>query len=309
MLGPFRSREKKAASREEKAAIPAARPLGRRVGSRLPHLPRLPRLARRPATVVSLLLLFSLIFCGIFAPWLAPYDPFLMGKTVLAPPDAGHWLGTDQLGRDNLSRLLYGARISLATGFLTVGISAFLGVTVGLVSGYYGKAVDLVLMRVTDIFLSFPLLMLILVVVSVLGASLRNIILVLGCLGWPALARLVRGETLAVKQRDYIQICRVLGFSGPRIMLAHILPNIARPILVAATFAVAKNILLESALSFLGVGVPLPAPSWGNMLAGIQSISLLTKYYWLWLAPGLAILLCALAVNFLGEALMEALEV
>jgi peptide/nickel transport system permease protein len=266
------------------------------------------RLLRRPLNAAALLILLLMIICAIFAPLIAPYDPLPFGKDSLEAPGAQYWLGTDQLGRDILSRLIYGARISLSAGFITAGISAFIGIFVGLLSGYFGKGVDMLFMRLTDVFMTFPLLMLILVIISILGPSLKNIILVLGLLGWPPLARIVRGNVLSEKQREYVQACHVLGFSAARILCFHILPNIARPILVSITFSAAKNILLESSLSFLGVGVPLPTPSWGNMLSDINSLTMLTEYPWLWLPPSLAILLCVLAVNFLGDALVDAMD-
>lgn len=263
------------------------------------------KILQHRTAAVSILILAMIVSSAIFASVLAPYDPLQMGHGTFEAPGKEHLFGTDQLGRDILSRVIYGARASLLVGFLSVALSVCIGVAAGLISGYYGGVADSVCMRIADVFMSFPLLMLILVVVSIVGASLKNMILILGLLQWPALARLVRGNVLSVKQEGYIKACQIQGFSSGRIMFVHILPNIMRPILVSATFNIAKNILLESSLGFLGMGVPLPTPSWGNMLSGIRSWTMLTKYYWLWLPAGLAILVCVLAVNFLGDALMD----
>jgi peptide/nickel transport system permease protein len=263
---------------------------------------------KKPAVILSFLVLGTLLFCAIFANQLMPYDPFLSGTDYLAAPGSQYLLGTDRLGRDILSRVIYGARISLSAGFFTTAISTVIGVTVGMLGGYFEKAVDSALMRITDIVMSFPTLMLILVVISILGRSLRNIILVLAFLGWPPLARVVRGNVLAIKQKDYIVACRVMGYSAPRIMLMHILPNILQPILVSATFDIARNILLESSLSFLGASVPMPTPSWGNMLSDIGSLTMLVRCPWLWLAPGLAILCCILATNVIGNAFLNVID-
>lgn len=258
-----------------------------------------------PIAVISLLVICLLVFCAIFASWIAPYDPLVSGNDYLTAPCRQYLLGTDQLGRDIFSRLVYGARISLVAGFVTTLLSVVIGTFVGLISGYFGKSVDTVLMRMTDVVMSFPDLMLVLVIISILGSNLTNIIFVLGFLGWPSLARLVRGNVLAIKELDYVASCQVLGYSAWRIMFGHILPNLKHVIFVTATFGVARNILLESSLSFLGVGIPLPIPSWGNMLSDVKSLVMLAKYPWLWVAPGLAILTCVLAVNFLGNVLLD----
>ncbi len=254
---------------------------------------------------------FFLVFvatCAIIAPWLAPYDPAEISDSFSTGPSWSHWLGTDQVGRDVLSRLLYAARISLSIGLGAMIISTVIGTVLGLISGYAGGWIDGVIMRLTDVFMSFPYLMFILVVASIIGPGLANIILILGGLGWPGIARLVRGNVLAIKQSDYVKASIALGYKKARILFKHILPNTIAPILIYATSGVAGFILDEAALSFLGLGVQPPDASWGNMLSSAQSISVLTSLPWLWLPPGLMVLLTVLSINYIGDALRDALD-
>ncbi|MFD1174723.1 oligopeptide ABC transporter permease [Paenibacillus puldeungensis] len=266
------------------------------------------RFRRHKLAVAGLVVIAALTLCAIFAPYLTPYKPTAMTDSFGAAPSLQHWLGTDEVGRDQLTRLIFGARVSLAVGIGAILISAIIGTLLGLVSGYFGGWVDGVIMRLTDVFMSFPYIMLILVVASIVGPGLTNIILILGFLGWPGVARLVRGSVLSVKESDYIKASVVLGFKSPRILFAHILPNTLAPILVYATSGVAGAILDEAALSFLGLGVQPPAPSWGNMLASAQSLTVLTSQPWLWIPPGLMIVLTVLSINFIGDALRDALD-
>ena len=225
---------------------------------------------------------------------------------ILRAPSAEHPLGTDDLGRDVLARMVYGARVSLKVGFVAVGIATALGLVVGLLSGFYGGWVDAVLMRFVDMMLCFPTFFLILAVIAFLDPSIWNIMAVIGLTGWMGVARLVRAETLSLKERDFVAAARAQGAGDVRIVFRHILPNTLAPILVAATLGVAGAILTESALSFLGIGVQPPTPSWGNILtAGKDNIEFA---WWLSLFPGLAILFTVLGYNLLGEGIRDAAD-
>lgn len=266
------------------------------------------RFKRHKLAVLGLFFIVLITICAIFAPFITPYSPTEITESFGEAPSLKHWLGTDQVGRDVFSRVIYAARVSLSVGVGAVLISAFIGTVLGLISGYFGGLIDGVIMRVTDVFMSFPYIMLILVVASIVGPGLKNIILILGLLGWPGVARLVRGNVLALKQLDYVKAGIVLGYRAPRILFRHLLPNTVAPILIYATSGVAGAVLDEAALSFLGLGVQPPVPSWGNMLSSAQSISVLTAQPWLWLPPGIMILLTVLSINYIGDALRDALD-
>ena len=260
------------------------------------------RLALAGGCVVGLLFVVSLL-----APLLVPYDPNgINAWQVLSPPSWHHWFGTDELGRDVLSRVIYGARISLKVGFVAIGIAVAIGTLVGLVSGYYSGIVDIALMRFVDIMLCFPAFFLILAVIAIREPSIWNIMIVIGLTGWMGVARLVRAETLSIREMDYIMAARCIGCSNSRIIFRHILPNAISPVLVAATLGVAGAILTESALSFLGIGVLPPTPSWGNILTSGKDY--IEFAWWLSLFPGLAILVTVLAYNLLGEGIRDALD-
>ncbi|SKA17904.1 peptide/nickel transport system permease protein [Trichlorobacter thiogenes] len=253
-------------------------------------------------SVVSILLLLALL-----APIISPYNPTeIHAVHVLSPPNWSHWCGTDELGRDVLSRMLYGARISLMVGFVAIGIAVTIGSLVGLASGYYGGWVDTLLMRFVDVMLCFPTFFLILAVIAFLSPSIWIIMAVIGLTGWMGVARLVRAEVLVIREMDYILAARCIGCSDLRIILRHILPNALSPVLVAATLGVAGAILTESALSFLGIGVQPPTPSWGNILTSGKDY--IEFAWWLSLFPGLAILVTVLAYNLLGEGIRDALD-
>ena len=266
------------------------------------------RFAKHKLAVVGLFLIGFITLLAILAPWITPYHPHEITNAFGAPPSKEHWLGTDQIGRDQFSRLIYAARVSLAVGIGSVLIASAIGTVLGLVSGYFGGWIDSLIMRITDMFMSFPYIMLILVVAAIVGPGLINIILILGFLGWPAVARLVRGNVLAIKQSDYIKAAQALGYKTPRILSMHILPNTLAPILIYATSGVAAAILDEAALSFLGLGVQPPDASWGNMLSSAQSLSVLTSQPWLWLPPGIMVLLTVLSINYVGDALRDAFD-
>lgn len=260
------------------------------------------RLAMAGALVVMLLLLLSLL-----APWITPHNPTEINAWhVLSPPSGSHWFGTDELGRDVFSRVLYGSRISLKVGFVAIGIAVVVGSAVGLASGFYGGWIDSLLMRGVDIMLCFPAFFLILAIITFLEPSIWYIMAVIGLTGWMGVARLVRAEVLAIREMDYIMAARCVGCSDLRIILRHILPNALSPVLVAATLGVAGAILTESALSFLGIGVQPPTPSWGNILTSGKDY--IEFAWWLSLFPGLAILITVLAYNLLGEGIRDALD-
>ena len=217
-------------------------------------------------------------------------------------------MGVDSVGRDTLSRLLFGARASLTVGFAAVAMNVLIGMVIGAVAGYYGRWWDMVLMRLTDIVLAFPIFVVVVAVVAVLSPSIVNVVLVLGLLGWPTVARLVRGNVLAVRTFTYVEAAHSLGAGDGRIILRHVLPNVLAPVVVAATFGVARAILLEASLSFLGLGVQPPTPSWGNMLAEAQSLTTLESMPYLWVPTGLAIAVLVAAINLIGEGLHEAID-
>ncbi len=256
---------------------------------------------------LGLAIVASMSLAALLAPWLAPYDPTALHlQSILQPPSAAFPLGTDALGRDVLSRLLYGARVSLWVGFVAVTISIAIGVVLGLLAGYFGGLVDEIIMRGVDVMLCFPSFFLILAVIAFLEPSLTNIMIVIGLTSWMGVARLVRAETLSLRERDFVAAARLSGSGDRRIMLIHILPNALTPVLVSATLGIAGAILVESSLSFLGLGVQPPDPSWGNML--MEGKDVLEIAPWLSLYPGLAILITVLGYNLLGESLRDTLD-
>lgn len=266
-----------------------------------------PRLKRNRLAMTGLGVVVVLFLTSLLAPLIAPYNPSEINAwDVLQPPTWQHWFGTDELGRDVLTRVLFGARISLKVGFVAIGIAVLLGSAVGLLAGYYGGWVDTLLMRCVDIMLCFPAFFLILAIITFLEPSIWYIMAVIGLTGWMGVARLVRAEVLAIREADYILAARCIGCSDLRIILRHILPNALSPVLVAATLGVAGAILTESALSFLGIGVQPPTPSWGNILTSGKDY--IEFAWWLSLYPGLAILITVLAYNLLGEGIRDALD-
>lgn len=254
---------------------------------------------------LGIVLFMSLAALG--APWLAPYPPDAEHLDhVLEAPSAEFWLGTDRLGRDILSRLLYGGRVSLWVGFVAVGISVSIGTTLGLISGYFRRWVDEFVMRLVDIMLCFPSFFLILAVIAFLEPSLTNIMIVIGLTSWMGVCRLVRAETLSLREREFVAAARLAGTSTPHILLRHILPNALAPVLITATLGIAGAILVESSLSFLGLGVQPPMPSWGNML--MEGKATIETAPWLSVYPGLAILITVLGYNLVGESLRDLLD-
>jgi ABC-type dipeptide/oligopeptide/nickel transport system permease subunit len=271
------------------------------------------KLARNPAAIAGALILFVVVGAAVFAPWIAPHEPARQSLIRrFTPPvwaeagKAAHVLGTDQVGRDILSRIIHGARISLMVGIAAVAVSMTVGVTLGLLSGFLQGRVDTVIMTVVDVTLSFPPLLLALAFVAALGPSVTTIIVVLGLTGWERYTRVVRAEVLALREKDFMEAARAMGASSARIVLRHVLPNTFSSIIVMSTLQVAQAILQEAALSFLGVGTGSAYPTWGQMIAlGRDFVSVA---WWLPTFPGLAILLTVLAINLVGDRLRDALD-
>lgn len=258
--------------------------------------------------VVSLVIVAILGGAALLAPVIAPYKPDDIVGPFSGAPSKEFWLGTDQIGRDVLSRLLYAMRISLLVGIMATLISTVIGVVLGLISGYFGGVADMVIMRFTDMVMSFPYILLVLVAAAVFKPGLWNIILILGFVDWPGIARLVRGNVLNLRETNFIKGNIVAGMPLGHILFSEILPNTVAPILVYATSVLALSMLDEAALSFLGQGVQPPTASLGNMLNGAQSLTVLTKQPWLWIPPGLLIILLVMSINFIGDALRDALD-
>jgi len=258
------------------------------------------------------LMIFGIVIVAFFAiiailaPFIAPYDPGKIDiENILTGPSRAHLFGTDSLGRDLFSRMVYGTRISLLVGLIAVGIAAIIGVLLGSIAGYYGKWVDLLIMRFVDIMLCFPTFFLILAVIALLEPSIVNIMLIIGITSWMGVARLIRAEILSLKERDFIYAERAIGASDFRIIARHLIPNAMAPVLVSITLGIAAAILVESSLSFLGIGVQPPTPSWGNILS--EGKSVMGAAWWMMLFPGLAIFITVLGYNLLGEGLREKL--
>ncbi|CRZ35007.1 peptide/nickel transport system permease protein [Herbinix hemicellulosilytica] len=266
------------------------------------------RFKRHKLAVASLYFLIFITILAVFAPLIVPYDPNQVSTSFSQPPSAKHWLGTDQIGRDMFSRLLYATRISLFVGFAATVISTIIGVVLGLVAGYFGGIADTVIMRITDTIMSFPYILLVLVAAAIFEPGLWNIILILGFVDWPGAARLVRGNVLSLRESNFVKGSIVAGMPSRHILFSEILPNTVGPVLVYATSVFAISILDEAALSFLGMGVQPPQASLGNILNGAESITVLTGKLWLWVPAGLMIILLVISINFVGDALRDAID-
>ena len=266
------------------------------------------RVARHRAAVAGAAVVVLVLLVAIFAPLLAPFDPGAQAlDSGLSGPSWSHWLGQDRLGRDMLSRLVHGARISVAVGLGTVSLSLAIGLLVGSASGFFGGRIDHLFMRLADILLAFPGILLAIAITSVLGPSLRNVLIALSALGWVGYARLIRGQILKVREMEFVQSATAVGSPPARLLLVHILPNTISPVIVEATFGIARAIAAEAGLSFLGLGVAPPAPSWGAMISEGRHFLFVAPH--LTTVPGLAIMITVMAFNFLGDGLRDAMDV
>ena len=246
---------------------------------------------------------------AICAPLLTQYNPVKNSiSEANSPPSAKHWLGTDLYGRDVWTRLLYGGRVSLSVGIVAVSIFITIGTVLGGLSGYFGGRIDMLVQRLTEIVMTFPTLLIIITVISLIGPSVLNIFLVIGLFGWPGICRIVRAQFLSLRSMDYTVAAQSVGASTYRVIFRHLLPNTMAPIVVAATLGVASSILTETGLGFLGLGAPPPTPSWGNMINDATSLTVLEQRPWLWIPPGIMISACVLSINLVGDGLRDALD-
>lgn len=266
------------------------------------------KLLRNRFAAVGLLVIMTMTFMALFAPWIATHDPYEMeiGKVLVKPGVDGHILGTDSFGRDTFSRLVYGARISLLVGISAVALGAIIGTFLGIVSGYFGGRIDSIVMRIMDGMMAFPFILLAIVLMTVLGQGLINVIIAIGVSNVPGFARVVRGQVLSVKEADYIEVTRSLGAKHSRIIFSHVIPNSIAPLIVYATMSIAGAIISEASLSFLGLGVQPPTASWGSMLQEGKNFLVLSPE--LATFSGLAILLAVLSINLFGDGLRDALD-
>jgi peptide/nickel transport system permease protein len=267
------------------------------------------RFLRHRLAVIGLFAFTPVVVLAIAAPLVTVHPPNLGDlQAVREGPSRDHWLGTDLIGRDVWSRVVYGARVSLTVGVLAVGLYVLIGTTLGAVAGFYGGFIDQVIMRLTESLMSLPSLLMVIVFVSVLGPSLQSVVIVIGLLGWPSACRLVRGQFLSLRDKEFITAAQVIGASPLRVMFRHMLVNTLGPLTVLATFGIASAILLEASLSFLGLGVRPPTASWGGMLNEAQSPTVLATMPWFWIPPGVAIAVTVLGVNFIGDGVRDALD-
>lgn len=266
------------------------------------------RFRRDRVAAAALVVLTAVVLLAIFAPLLAP-DPFMVDlDAVKKPPNATHWLGTDSAGRDVFARLLFGARVSMSVGLAAVAIATCVGTLVGLTSGYGGGKIDNLLMRLTEFVQTFPLFFAVVILVALVGPNLFNVMAVIGLLSWPGLARLIRGQVLSLRQQQYVEAAHAIGARGRRVVFIHVLPGVLPYLAVYGALALAQAILTEAALSFLGLGVQMPIPSWGGMMNSAQSLTVLESQPWLWVPPGTAIAATVLCANFVGDALRDAFD-
>jgi peptide/nickel transport system permease protein len=288
-------------------AISRARPVSDRGDSQWAIAAR--HFKRNKPALVGIGVIVVLYLIALLAPVIAPYDPIAqkdIATTSYLHPSAMHWFGTDKFGRDVLSRMIYGSRISLSIGFIATAISITIGTLVGAIAGYFGGKIDAILMRFTDMVLAFPRLVLLIMIVALFSPSIAVIIIVLGLTQWPGTTRIVRGDVLSLREREFIQAARSLGFSKARIILRHLIPNVLAPVIVTATLGIGNTIVLEAGLSFLGMGVQPPTPTWGSMVADGRDN--LIGAWWVATFPGLVIVLVVLAFNLVGDGLRDALD-
>lgn len=267
------------------------------------------RFLKNKLAVVGFILLVLFVLAAIFAPLLTTYQRDSIDLlNIESSPSLSHLLGTDELGRDVFTRLLYGGRVSLGVALSATILQLLIGVTLGCISGFYGKWIDNFIMRIVDTVMCFPFFVIGITIASLIGPSVWNVILLIGLLQWTGIARIVRAEILSLKQSEFIEAARALGISNFKIIITHLIPNTLSPIIVNATLNVAQGILMEAGLSFLGLGVKQPQPSWGNILSAAQSMRVLKTEWWLWIPAGLLIFLSVLSINFVGDGLRDALD-
>ncbi|ACB84075.1 oligopeptide ABC transporter permease [Natranaerobius thermophilus] len=267
------------------------------------------RFKRNRLALIGLIVLLILVFGAVFAPFLTPHDRDTIDyANADAEPDSEHILGTDDRGRDMFTRLLYAGRVSLSVGIFATLLRILIGVTLGGIAGYYGGAVDNVIMRIADVFMSFPFLPIALTFVAILGPSIYNIMLVIAIIGWPGICRIVRAEILSLREQEFIEAAKALGLSDRTQIIKHLIPNTMAPIIVSATLGIAGAILTESFLSYLGLGVSPPTPTWGNLLSAAQESYIIRNRWWQWVPPGIMIFLAVMSLNLLGDGLRDALD-
>jgi peptide/nickel transport system permease protein len=267
------------------------------------------RFRRHKLAMFGLVVLTALALLATFAPFVSRYSPSALNlpEREMAP-NWQHWLGTDRTGRDIWARVVYGGRASLSVGLVAVAIQTIIGVGIGSASGYSGGRIDLILMRLTDMVQTFPMLVIVIALVAILGPNLYNLMFAIGILGWPAMARLVRGQFLFLREMEFVHAARCVGAGPITVVFKHILPNTVGPVAVAITLGVGEAILLEAAMSFLGLGIQPPTPSWGSMLNDARTLSILEKLPWMWVSPGVMISLAVLSINFIGDGMRDALD-
>jgi len=259
--------------------------------------------------ILGFIIIVMLVLLSVFAPIITKYDPNLPDLyNMNSAPSSTHILGTDEVGRDVFSRLLYGGRVSILVGISAMLVQLVLGVFLGTISGYYGGIVDKIIMRIIDIMMCFPFFVIAITIAAIVGPNIWNLIAIIGLLSWPGIARIVRAEILSLKEVDFIMAAKAMGLNSREIIVRQLIPNIISPIVVAATLSIADDILTEASLSFLGMGVRPPQPSWGNMLSSAQNITTLQSQWWLWIPTGILVILIVISINLVGDGLRDILD-
>jgi peptide/nickel transport system permease protein len=267
------------------------------------------KLLRNRLAITGTVILAILTILSLLAPVLAQWDKNKIDLfSIEAPPSAEHLLGTDELGRDVLSRLLYGGRVSIMVGVCATLVQVSIGILLGMTAGFFGRTVDSIIMRMCDIVMCFPFYAIAISLAALLGANVWNVVFIVGALNWTGVARIVRAETLSLRSREFIDAARALSLNSFEIIWRHILPNVLGPIIIYATLGIATGVLSEASLSFLGLGVKPPQPSWGNMLSAAQNMRILSSEWWMWIPPGAMVFLLVLSINFVGDGLRDALD-
>ncbi len=270
---------------------------------------RLQKFLNNKLATMGLIVFMIILFASIFAPFITKYDPNEVNLSLIAkPPTWEHILGTDKLGRDVFARVLYGGRVSIQVGVFGAVFAAIIGSVLGGIGGYYGGKLDAILVRMSEVFLTFPSLIIVLTLSAIIGPGIFNLIFVFAITGWMTTFRIVRNEFLSLKQETYVEVCRSFGYSHSRIIFNNILPNALSPVIISLSLNVAGFVLEEAGLSFLGVGVPSSVPTWGNIINAAKSIDVIQNYWWLWITPGIFITLFILSINFIGDGLRDIMD-